>query len=547
LVGVHRAHFVKTTVADFTLSARHLALTAAQVARASGLGQKLDAAAETASGAGRIIDRMFDFANQLSAFARQTVLCIGDPVLDEFVYGDVSRLSAEAPTPVLVVRRSEQMIGGAGNVARNVAALGGRCIYIGVTGDDEVGGRLKTAFAIEPHIDSKLVIERGRASTRKMRFVSEKHSTHVARADWEVTTPVSAETEDAIIDHAVNAMAEIGAVVIADYALGMLTKRVVRAVIEAANKAGKPVLVDPRGRDYSAYAGATIIKPNRHQLSDVVNRDVESEAEIIGAADEVRRKAGAKAVLVTRSEAGMTLVSDKPPLHVSVYPVRVRDVSGAGDTVSAAVSLMLASGASFEAAMHAANAAAAVAVGKRGTATVSLAELWARLTQGSSLAPEEKVLYHWGGLDERLEDWRKQGLRIGFTNGVFDLLHPGHVKVIAGARNACDRLVLGLNSDASVRRLKGQDRPVQNVQARAEVLAALEAVDLVVVFEEDTPAKLIAQVKPMVLVKGGDYKREDLPGYDTVTALGGEVILIDLVPGHSTTATVERSRGTKAG
>ena len=481
---------------------------------------------------------MPDFEKQLSAFAQQTVLCAGDVVLDEFVYGEVSRLSAEAPTPVLVVRRSEQMIGGAGNVARNVAALGAHCIFIGVIGDDDAGRTVRSAFAAEARIDARLIVEAGRISTRKMRFVSEKHSTHVARADWEVSTPVSTATEDAIIAHAQKTIDKADAVVVADYALGMLTKRVVRAVIEAARKAGKPMLVDPRGRDYSRYAGATVIKPNRQQLSDVVNRNVEGDEDIVAAAQEVRRVTGAEAVLITRSEAGMTLVGKSEQLSLPAYPARVRDVSGAGDTVSAAMSLMLASGASFESATRIANAAAAVAVSKRGTATVSLPELRARLMH----APQERILYDWSQLDERLAEWRKQGLRIGFTNGVFDLLHPGHIKVISGARAACDRLVLGLNSDESVRRLKGKERPVQNVQARAEVLAALDAVDLIVIFEEDTPEKLIAQVKPVVLVKGGDYKREELPGYDTVTKLGGEVILIDIEPGHSTTAMVERAR-----
>jgi D-beta-D-heptose 7-phosphate kinase/D-beta-D-heptose 1-phosphate adenosyltransferase len=481
---------------------------------------------------------MPDFEKQLSAFAQQTVLCVGDVVLDEFVYGEVSRLSAEAPTPVLVVRRSEQMIGGAGNVARNIAALGARCIFIGVIGDDEAGRTLQSAFAAEPRIDAKLVIEAERTSTRKVRFVSEKHSTHVARADWEVSSPVSKATEDTIIQHVQKAVDKVGAVVVADYALGVLTKRVVRAVIDAACQAGKPILVDPRGRDYSGYAGATVIKPNRQQLTDVIGRNLEGEDDIVTAAQELRRGTGARAILVTRSEAGMTLVSEGEPLHLPAYPVRVRDVSGAGDTVSAAVSLMLAAGASFEAATLIANAAAAVAVSKRGTATVTVAELRARLMR----APREKILRDWSQLDERLSEWRKHGLRIGFTNGVFDLLHPGHIKVISGARAACDRLVLGLNSDESVRRLKGKERPVQNVQARAEVLAALDAVDLIVIFEEDTPEKLIAQVRPIVLVKGGDYKREELPGYDIVTGLGGEVILIDIEPGHSTTAMVERAR-----
>jgi D-beta-D-heptose 7-phosphate kinase/D-beta-D-heptose 1-phosphate adenosyltransferase len=220
-------------------------------------------------------------------------------------------------------------------------------------------------------------------------------------------------------------------------------------------------------------------------------------------------------------------------------------VSGAGDTVVAVLSAMLAMGADFESAMRAANAAAAVVVGKRGTATASVAELRARILPSSTLAPQEKIVFDWALLDDQLAEWRKQGLRVGFTNGCFDLLHPGHVKLLAGARAACDRLVVGLNGDASVMRLKGAGRPVQPVQARAEVLAALEAVDLIAVFDEDTPEKLIARVKPLILVKGADYSRDQVVGREIVEALGGEVVLIELVPGHSTSAMVERTRAPK--
>jgi D-beta-D-heptose 7-phosphate kinase/D-beta-D-heptose 1-phosphate adenosyltransferase len=229
-------------------------------------------------------------------------------------------------------------------------------------------------------------------------------------------------------------------------------------------------------------------------------------------------------------------------LHVAAYPVKVRDVSGAGDTVVAVLAVMFASG--LEAAMRAANAAAAVVVGKRGTATVSAAELRARILPAASLAPEEKIVFDWSVLDERLAQWR--GLRIGFTNGCFDLLHPGHVKLLAEARAACDRLVVGLNDDDSVRRLKGDSRPVQDVHARAEVLAALEAVDLVVVFAEDTPLELIRRVRPRVLAKGGDYRREDVVGRELVEKDGGEVMLIDLVPGFSTTRIVRKSRASRS-
>jgi len=485
---------------------------------------------------------MFDFDRHLSDLAGQTVLCIGDLMLDEFVYGEVSRISPEAPTPVIACKRSELMVGGAGNVARNLVALGTRCIFVGVVGDDATGRALSDTLNAEPLVEARLVVDGARQTTRKVRFVSEHFSTHLLRADWELAAPVDAASEEAIVAHALAALPHAGAVVLSDYAKGALTPRVIRAVIQAARDAGKPVIVDPKGRDYSIYHGATMITPNRQELADATHRTATTDDEIAAAAAGLRKALSAQAVLVTRSEAGMTLVHDGASVHVPAYPVRVRDVSGAGDTVVAIIAAMLALRADFESAMRAANAGAAVVVGKRGTATVSVAELRARILPASTLAPEEKIVFDWAMLDEHLGAWKSQGLRVGFTNGCFDLLHPGHVRLLAAARAACDRLVLGLNSDSSVRRLKGEGRPVQPVGARAEVLAALEAVDLVVVFEEDTPLKLIERVKPTVLVKGGDYTRETVVGHEIVEALGGEIILIDLVPGHSTTAMVERSR-----
>ena len=489
---------------------------------------------------------MFDFDKHLTDLGNQTVLCIGDLMLDEFVYGDVTRISPEAPTPVIAVKRTEVMVGGAGNVAHNLVALGARCVFVGVVGDDDAGAALTKALTTNALIEFELVIDPARQTTRKVRFVSEHHSTHLLRADWESAGPINAAAEDALIAHAIKAMPRAGSVVLSDYAKGALTPRVIRAVIDAANKLGKPVVVDPKGRDYSIYRGATLITPNRQELADATGTMARSDDEVADAAIGLARALDAKAVLVTRSEDGMTLVTDGAPVHVPAYPVRVRDVSGAGDTVVAVLSAMLAMDADFESAMRAANAAAAVVVGKRGTATLTVAELRSRILPAASLAPEEKIVFDWALLDEHLADWRKDGLRIGFTNGCFDLLHPGHVKLLAAARASCDRLVVGLNGDASETRLKGEGRPVQNVQSRAEVLAALAAVDLVVVFDEDTPKNLIAQVKPTILVKGSDYKREDVVGHDIVEALGGSVVLIDLVPGQSTTSIVQRSRALKS-
>jgi D-beta-D-heptose 7-phosphate kinase / D-beta-D-heptose 1-phosphate adenosyltransferase len=485
---------------------------------------------------------MFDFEEALRLVPKQSVLCVGDVMLDDFVYGEVTRISPEAPTPVLAVKHNAIEIGGAGNVARNIAGLGATCVFVGLVGEDEAGLTLRTALGKLGAVMPELVIERGRPTTRKVRFVSEHHSTHLMRADWETAAPASAESEAAIIARAEAAMSKVGAVVLSDYAKGALTEPVIRAIIAAARRHGKPVIVDPKGHDYRIYRGAALITPNAKELAAAVHRPLRDEAEIAAAAAELARLVESEAVLVTRSGQGMSLhVEGQAPIHIEAYPVRVRDVSGAGDTVAAVMALLAAMRTPYEYAMRAANAAAAVVVGKRGTSTVSLGELRHRILPAASLAPEDKIVFDWAVLDERLAEWRKHDLRVGFTNGCFDLLHRGHIKLLAEARTACDRLVVGLNSDASTKRLKGNGRPINPAEGRAEVIAALEAVDLVVVFEEDTPLELIKRVRPAVLVKGADYTREEVVGGDVVEAWGGTVVLVELVPGHSTTGIVRRS------
>ena len=486
---------------------------------------------------------MYDIETAIERLSEQIILCIGDLMLDEFVYGEVSRVSPEAPVPVIAARRDEKVIGGAGNVARNIASLGARCLFVGVVGADDTGNAVKTAFGafrktIEPH----LVVDRSRPTTRKVRFVSEHYSSHLLRADWETATPVAPDVEADLIELANAMLPRVGAVVISDYAKGVLTPRLIRAVIDGARKLGKPVVVDPKALDYAIYRGATVITPNRKELAEATRRPVATDAELAAAAAELGRMVDSDAVLVTLSQDGMLLhVAGAEPVHVPAYAVRIRDVSGAGDTVVAVLATLLALGADFESAMRAANAAASVVVGKPGTATVSAAELRSRILPSAALAAEEKIAFDWAVADERVRGWRAQGLRVGFTNGCFDILHPGHVKVLAKARGECDRLVVGLNGDDSVRRLKGAGRPIQDVHARADVLAALEAVDLVVVFDEDTPLELIKRLRPTVLVKGGDYRKEDVVGREVVQAEGGEVVVVDLVPGHSTTDIVRRS------
>jgi D-beta-D-heptose 7-phosphate kinase/D-beta-D-heptose 1-phosphate adenosyltransferase len=486
---------------------------------------------------------MFNFETLAHDIGRQTILCVGDLMLDEFVYGEVSRVSPEAPAPVIAVQRSETNVGGSGNVARNIASLGARCIFIGVVGDDAYGKVLMDELAREGRIEAHLIADPSRPTSRKVRFVSDHFSTHLLRADWEVASPVAADIEQKVIDAALAALPRADIVLLSDYAKGALTTRVIRNVIDAARKAGKRVVVDPKSLNFAVYRGATLLTPNRKEFAEATRSRASNEAELEEASHELIRTTDSEAILVTRSEHGMSLLQrDGEAIHIPAHPARVRDVSGAGDTVVATIATALAAGCDWDTALRLANAAAAVAVSKRGTATVDLAELRHEVLPRASLAAEEKIALNANDLEEHIAAWRKQGLRVGFTNGCFDILHPGHVKVVTGARAACDRLIVGLNSDASVRRLKGPERPLQNERARAEVLAALEAVDLVVIFEEDTPLRLIEQIKPHVLVKGGDYTREQVVGHEVMDATGGEVLLIDIVQGFSTTSLVERAR-----
>src|SRR3989440_5590061 len=490
---------------------------------------------------------MFDFDALAHAICSRTVLCVGDLMLDEFVYGEVSRISPEAPAPVIAVQRSETNIGGAGNVARNIASLGARCIFVGLIGDDDAGVNLKAALSREDMIESILICDAERPTTRKVRFVSEHFSTHMLRADWELAVPAPAEIEQKLIDAILPLLLRADVVLISDYAKGVLTARVIRNVIDNARKLGRPVIVDPKNANLAIYRGATLLTPNRKEFAEATRSSADTQQSIANAARDAMQLVDCEAMLVTQSEQGMTLVPrNGEAIHVPAHPVKVRDVSGAGDTVAAVLAVTVAAGADWETALRMANAAAAVAVGKKGTATVSPAELRRRILSHAFLAAEDKIIARGVGLHAHLVHWRRQGFRVGFTNGCFDILHPGHVKVLTAARGACDRLIVGLNSDASVKRLKGEGRPVQDERARAEVLAALEAVDLVAIFAEDTPIELIAKVRPSVLVKGGDYTREQVVGHEIVEAAGGEVVLVDILPGHSTTSLVDRARGGKA-
>ena len=467
--------------------------------------------------------------------ARTSVTVIGDVMLDRYVYGTVSRISPEAPIPILAVEREVAMPGGAGNVVRNLTALGVAVAFVSVVGDDQAGSDLTGLIGGQPGVEPWLLVEGARATTVKTRYVS--HGQQLLRADQEETAPVAAKLAERMLRIAGDALAATSVAVLSDYNKGVLGGDVAARLIAAAKVAGRRVVVDPKGVDYARYAGADVITPNRRELAQATEMPAETEAEVVAAAMALRAAHGFGAVLVTRSEDGMTLVDADGAQHYPAEAAEVFDVSGAGDTVVAALAAAMAAGLELRVAARIANIAAGIVVGKVGTAVARTDDLLAALTpQGGAL---RKVVTREAAA-EQAERWRRRGWRTGFTNGCFDLLHPGHVHLLEQARGQCDRLIVGLNSDASVRRLKGSTRPVQPEAARAAVLASLSAVDLVVVFDEDTPEKTLELLRPDLLVKGADYALDAVVGADLVRGWGGKVWLAELMPGFSTTATVRR-------
>jgi D-beta-D-heptose 7-phosphate kinase / D-beta-D-heptose 1-phosphate adenosyltransferase len=470
----------------------------------------------------------------VTGFRNARVLVVGDVMLDRFVYARVSRISPEAPVPVLEVAREVATLGGAGNVARNIASLGGRATLIGGRGKDPAGDYIGELLSREPAIADAMLTSQSACTTEKIRYIADQQQ--VMRADREAPWPDTGS--DALATaHAV--IADHDAMVISDYAKDFLPPALIRDLIALGQAQGKPVIIDPKSLDLARYDGATIITPNSREAG--LDADSDSAAAAAGR-NLLARLPQLGAVLITRGAAGLSLAErDQDVIHVAGRPRDVFDVSGAGDTVVAALALALAVGGGLEPGARLANIAAGIAVTMVGTAAVTAEEITAEL-QDRQLETVEKKIVSADRARARQESWRAKGKKIGFTNGCFDLVHPGHISLLTQARARCDRLVLGLNSDASVRRLKGPGRPVQDETARAIVLASLAMVDLVVVFDEDTPETLIKQLRPDVLIKGADYKRENIVGADFVSSYGGEIVLADLVPDRSTSDLISRAR-----
>lgn len=474
----------------------------------------------------------------LPRLADATVVCVGDLMLDQYVYGTVERVSPEAPIPVLGVGRRVQMMGGAGNVANNIAALGGKVCLVAVVGEDLPGAQLRDLLGAVDVIDPKLLVDSARPTTVKTRFIAAGQQ--LLRADDDARGAIAEAQLAQLVDAATAAInaAGVGAVILSDYGKGVLTPAVTRRLIEAARAAGVPVIVDPKGSDYGKYAGADLLTPNRRELAEATLMNTAATEDIVAAARRLIEQCGVRSVLATRGSEGMSLISaDAPPVHLPAMAREVFDVSGAGDTVVATLATGLAAGMDVADAAQMANVAAGLVVAKVGTAVVRNADLADALD--AAVGMSEKVVDR-AKLADKIAQWRARGLSIGFTNGCFDLVHPGHISLLEQADAVCDRLIVALNSDASVTRLKGDGRPVQDAAARSRVLASVAAVDAVVVFDDDTPIELIREIRPDVLVKGADYALDEVVGADIVRSYGGRIVLAELVDGFSTTNTIAR-------
>jgi len=485
---------------------------------------------------GRAMDRA-SIENLLNRLSGLRALVIGDLMLDEYLWGRTERISPEAPVQVVDIVREDLRLGGAGNVINNLVSLGCQVHVASVLGEGHDGLWLRR------RLEEKLVGTEGlqfdgqRTTSRKTRILASGQQ--MMRFDRESRAPIDARQENALVDFVRSHADRFDVILVSDYLKGVLTEGLLQAVIAIGKEKNLPVVIDPKGNDYAKYRGATLLTPNRKETEVASGVAIVDEQSLRLAARTLMQRIDLETLMVTRSEEGISIFfRNGEEVHLPTQAREVYDVTGAGDTVLSLVGIGLAGGLPVSDAAAVANIAAGIVVGKVGTSTVSVEEIREALAH-HALEYDSKIRVR-ESLRHILETERRRGKTIVFTNGCFDLLHVGHVKYLQQARRLGDLLVLGLNSDASIRRLKGANRPLINEQERAHILAALSCIDYVVLFDEDTPLELIGTLRPDILVKGGDYTPETVVGRDLVESYGGRVELIDLVDGRSTTDIIER-------
>jgi D-beta-D-heptose 7-phosphate kinase/D-beta-D-heptose 1-phosphate adenosyltransferase len=487
----------------------------------------------------------FRLASIMREMGRPRILVAGDIILDRYVFGSVSRISPEAPIQIVRVGSTEMRAGGAANVAGNLAALGADTCIAGTVGRDGPGRSLMKILRRNRIEGSAVVTDPSKDTMTKTRIIA--HHQQMLRVDNEQVEDVSAEIEGRLISAMGRLIPSCNAVLLSDYGKGALTRKLLKSAIGLCRKLGKPVIIDPKGRDYSKYSGATAITPNQHEAELATGIEIRDEKSASRAATRLVKDLRLDFVVITRGEKGMLLLEKNgSSLSVSAEAKAVYDVTGAGDTVLAVLGLVIGSGHPVEYALRLANTAAGVKVGKLGTATVTRKEILSELDRHPH-APGKVVSL--GALMRILESHRVRGEKIVFTNGCFDVIHAGHVRTLQVAKDRGDVLVVGLNSDSSVRKIKGPSRPINAARDRAAVLAALNTVDYVVVFDETTPEELIRRVRPNVLVKGQDWKGREVVGEKFLRSYGGVVELAPIMPGLSTTSMIGKmaahSRGNR--
>lgn len=472
-----------------------------------------------------------------------TVLVVGDIMLDRFIYGAAERISPEGPIPVLKISREAEMLGGAGNVLANLSGLKAGCKMISVIGDDDNGRKIRGIIRDLGYDDHGLVVDDRRPTTVKSRFIAQNQQ--LLRTDSEDTQEISKNIVQSLEEKIDDVIGNVQALVISDYNKGVLAPEFIQSIFHKAKAHNVPVLVDPKRDDFAIYKGADFITPNKKELSEATSKmAVRSDEDVEAAAKALMTKAGIDTVIATRSEDGISVLQKgQDAFHIKTKVREVYDVSGAGDTVIAVLAASLGAGADVRAAAKLANKAGGIVVGKTGTASIQADEL-----EHDNNHPAQAPALGWEAAKKQIAQWQEQGLKVGFTNGCFDIIHYGHVNYLNEAKARCDKLVLGLNSDASVKILKGPERPINDEKARASVMGALGSIDLVVLFgaekegEDNTPCGVIDTLRPDIIFKGGDYTVDQLPEAKIAMAYGGEIDIMPLYDGYSTTSIIEKSK-----
>jgi D-beta-D-heptose 7-phosphate kinase/D-beta-D-heptose 1-phosphate adenosyltransferase len=462
-------------------------------------------------------------------FSKVSVLVVGDVILDEYLWGSVDRISPEAPVPVVNIKRTILVPGGAANVANNIASLEGKVLLIGAAGDDYNGEKL--ASVLDQCSIKHLLFRTKNPTITKVRVIGNKQQ--MVRLDYEKPETIPDDIRDRIKDSIIKCIDDFDVVVISDYNKGVCSEDICRYIIAEANKRNIPVVIDPKGNDWKKYSGATLVTPNMKEFNEFLGDNILNDDALIEKwAPEAFKNSGFKNLLITRSEKGMTLFDGENIEHFPTFAKEVYDVSGAGDTVIAALAASIASGSTLRDSVEFANMAAGIVVGKLGTVPIRKEDLF------RDLHLSYNKIINYDDLSRIIESLKTSHRKIVFTNGCFDILHIGHVKYLEKAKELGDVLILGLNTDNSVRRNKGEDRPVNKEDDRAAVLSGLASVDYIILFDDDTPFSLIEKIRPDYLVKGGDYRVEDVVGKE----FADEVVLIDFVEGYSTSKIITRLR-----